>query len=188
MTEKKKIDVIIDGRNFTVVGADNESYVRNLAYYVDRKIKDVSSKNIRLSQTMAATLAALNIADEYHKTNIKLKDLENKAKDPLEKYAGVTIELKEAKDRIVELEKLCLEYKNEVLSIKINNEELHKELSKYKEVIDTKDNSILEHQKLIKTLQDKNFNSQMELVEVKKQLKEILRTLDNEMNLIKGEG
>ena len=28
MTEKKKIDVMIDGRNFTVVGGDDEEYVR----------------------------------------------------------------------------------------------------------------------------------------------------------------
>lgn len=97
MTDKKKIDVVIDGRNFTVVGSDNENYVKNLAYYVDQKIKNLYSKNSRLSQTMAATLAALNIADEYHKTGMKLRDLEAKAKDPLEKFAGVTMELEDAK-------------------------------------------------------------------------------------------
>ena len=76
MPEKNKINVMIDGRNFTVVGVDDENYVRNLAYYVDKKIRDLAINNSRLSQTMAATLAALNIADELSKTNTKLKEIQ----------------------------------------------------------------------------------------------------------------
>ena len=41
MSNKKKINVVIDGRTFTVVGGDNERYIRNLAYYVDEKIKSL---------------------------------------------------------------------------------------------------------------------------------------------------
>lgn len=29
MTDKCKVNVVIDGRNFTVVGAEDESYVKN---------------------------------------------------------------------------------------------------------------------------------------------------------------
>ncbi len=64
MTDRKKIDVMIDGRNFTVVGSNNEEYIRELARYVDKNIKDLATKNHRLSPVMTSTLAAFNIADE----------------------------------------------------------------------------------------------------------------------------
>lgn len=55
-------------------------------------------------------------------------------------------------------------------------------------MLESKEESIFEYQKMIKTLQDKNFESQIELIEIKKQLTEALRAIDNETNLGKGEG
>ncbi|HLR20941.1 MAG TPA: cell division protein ZapA [Tissierellaceae bacterium] len=179
MTRDKKIEVIIDGRNFTVVGGENEDYVRDLAYYVDKNIRKLTSKNAHLSQPMAAILAALNIADEYHKTKEQLKVLEDKAKDPLEKYDLVCDELDEIKE---ELEKF-----------KIKNKELEESLQKG----DTKEKKLLEEIKGLKSnrgnfkeeiqdlkeeinrLQDKNFKDQVELVEVKKELAEYIRVSDS---------
>lgn len=55
-----------------MVGGDgSEEYIRNLASYVDEKIKEMSSKNDKLSTSMAAILAALNMADELYKTKKK---------------------------------------------------------------------------------------------------------------------
>ncbi len=97
MTGKKKINIVIDGRNFTVIGSEPEEYVRELAFFVDTKIKDLTSKNDKLCQTMSATLAALNIADELFKTKARLEELESQAKDPMEKYDDVIAELEKSK-------------------------------------------------------------------------------------------
>ena len=86
MTDRRKINVLIDGRNFTVVGSEDERYIRELAAYVDTNIKKLANKNERLSPAMAATLAAVNITDEYFKLQSKHKELEKRAKEPLEKY------------------------------------------------------------------------------------------------------
>lgn len=180
MTDKNKINVVIDGRNFTVVGAENESYIRYLANYVDKKIKSVSTKNDRLSQTMAATLAALNIADELHKTSDKLKELEEKAKEPLEKFSGLSQELEDAKLKIIELEKNCLQYKDEVIQAKLSREDIFKEINELKEELEYKDLELAELHKVNKGLQDKNFENQIELVEVKKELSEALKILNKE--------
>lgn len=175
MPEKSKINVIIDGRNFTVVGAEDENYVRNLAYYVDQKIKNLASKNERLSQTMAATLAALNIADELSKTNMKLKELENKAKEPLEKFGGVSQELENSRTKINELERLCLEYKDEVIKTKLNMEEQYSEMNKWRAELELKKNELEELKESNKNIQEKIFQNQLELVESKKELSEILK-------------
>lgn len=185
MSNKNKINVIIDGRNFTVVGGDNERYIRNLAYYVDEKIKSLSSKNERLSQTMSATLAALNIADEYHKTMEELEVLKNKAKDPLEKYSGVLDELNNSKSKCEELSALCNTYKEEVLHKESELDNIKKECQQHKFLLEQKEKECEESQNLIITLQDRNFQSQIELVETKKQLNEILRLLDEETNMFK---
>lgn len=180
MPEKNKINVMIDGRNFTVVGEDDEDYVRNLAYYVDKKIRDLARNNIRLSQAMAATLAALNIADELSKTRTKLKELEEKAKEPLEKFGGVNKELEECRVKVKELEKLTLEYKDEVIKTKLSMEEQYKEISKAKEELELKELEIKELKNMNKGLQDKNFQNQLELVETKKEIDELLKFLDQD--------
>lgn len=182
---KNKINVMIDGRNFTVVGGDNDRYIRNLAYYVDEKIKSLSSKNERLSQTMSATLAALNIADEYHKTKEELDELKNKAKDPLEKYSGVLDNLNNSNAKIEELTLLCNAYKVEIVQNEHAREKINKELIETKTKFDEKLKEQKETQDLIVTLQERNFQSQIELVETKKQLNEVLRLLDDETNMFK---
>ena len=185
MVNKKKINVVIDGRTFTVVGGDNERYIRNLAYYVDEKIKSLSSKNERLSQTMSATLAAFNIADEYHKAIEELNELKNKAKDPLEKYSQLLEELNLSNAKLEELNSLCSSYKEEA-DLKERqrdklSKELHENLKKIKELSKEQEES----EKLIVTLQDRNFQSQIELVETKKRLNEVLKMLDEETNMFK---
>jgi cell division protein ZapA len=187
MTEKKKINILIDGRNFTVVGSDNEEYVRTLAVYVDKKIKDLSSKNDRLCQTMSATLAALNIADELHKKKSELEELEDQSKDPMEKYGSVIDELKDAKATIENLEKQCEMYKDDLLKSKMDTDYITKEAIGYEQALELKEKELIDSQKMIKTLQDKVFNNQIELIETKKELGEVIRRLDYEKNIFAKE-
>lgn len=185
MTSKKKINVVIDGRTFTVVGGDNERYIRNLAYYVDEKIKSLSSKNERLSQTMSATLAALNIADEYHKTLDELNELKSKAKDPLEKYSGVLDQLDKSNGKIEELTSICNSYKEKLIESEKQREKIYKELLEKQEKFEEKLKEQEEAEKTLVRLQDRNFQSQIELVETKRQLNEVLKLLDEETNMFK---
>ncbi len=180
MTTDRKIEVTIDGRNFTVVGGEDEDYVRNLAYYIDKKIRGLSSKNSRLSQTMAATLAALNIADELHKTNFELEKLKDKAKGPLERYDSLCAELEESKERIQELREKCKEYEELIEKYDEEKEELNRKNDELKEEIQSRDTQILGLKEDMKELQDKNFKNQIELVEIKKELNEYIRLLDRE--------
>lgn len=183
MTEKKRIDVLIDGRNFTVVGSENEAYVRSLASYVDKKIKELSSKNDRLCQTSSATLAALNIADEFHQAKKRLEELEKQTKEPVEKYSYLRSELENAKKRIKELEDESIKYKDDLLKTKIDKDNASQELNKYQQTIELKEKELIDSQKMIKSLQDKVFDNQIELIETKKELGELLRKLDKEKNI-----
>ncbi len=178
MTEKRKINVLIDGRNFTVVGSDDERYIRELAAFVDSNIKKLANKNERLSPTMASTLAAVNIADEYFKLQAMHRDLEKRAKEPLERYDILKKELEEANDRVREMENRSLSFQDEMIKTKLSKEELFGEINKLKEKLDQSEARIAELEKTDKEHKDNNFKSQLEIVELKKQLSQALQLLD----------
>lgn len=64
---KKAVDVEIMGQKFTVSSDAEESYVLEVAGYVDGKIQEVLKTARPVAKSNVAMLAALNIADEYHR-------------------------------------------------------------------------------------------------------------------------
>jgi cell division protein ZapA len=67
---KKALEVEILGQKFTISSDADESYMLKVAGYVDEKMQALSRSSKPLAKSNIAMLAALNIADEYH----RLKD------------------------------------------------------------------------------------------------------------------
>lgn len=178
MTEKRKVDVTIDGRNFTVVGSESEDYIKSLAAYLDSKMKVVLEKNKKLSYSTAALLTAFNIADQYYKTSIRYDELKRKTKKPLEEYTDLKEKLKEAKEYIDKLESQIKIYEEELLTVKSENEENRKIKIKQEHALKLKEDELLEKESIIKDLQDKLFENQIDLIETKKELEEALKDIE----------
>jgi cell division protein ZapA len=68
---KRPFDVEIMGQRFTVSSDADESYVRKVAVYVDGKAQEILKTARPMGNFSVAMLAALNIADEYHKLKEK---------------------------------------------------------------------------------------------------------------------
>lgn len=68
---KKAIDVEILGQRFTISSDAEESYMLKVAGYVDGKMQELLRASKPVAKSNIAMLAALNIADEYH----RLKDV-----------------------------------------------------------------------------------------------------------------
>lgn len=62
---KKNVEVTIMGQKFLIKSDSDESYVREVAGFVDRKINDVQSKTRSVASINVVILAAMNIADEF---------------------------------------------------------------------------------------------------------------------------
>ena len=62
--ETKATTVEIMGREYRIRGADDEGYVREIARYVDAKLREVSQGTSSATSDRVAILAAINIADE----------------------------------------------------------------------------------------------------------------------------
>lgn len=175
MTEKKKINVNIGGRNFTVVGDKDEKHIKELASYVNSKIEQVRNRNENLSSSILATLAALNISDDLYELEERMNKLKRDAKEPMEKYNGVVEELGIASDRYKNLEMDYSKIKNQLREYKMGNKLLLKKIDDLNKSLNKKDLEILELQNSIKSLQEKIFKSQMDLIDAKKELEETLR-------------
>lgn len=67
---KKALDVEILGQKFTISSDAEEGYMLKVAGYVDGKMQELMRSPKPATKSNVAMLAALNIADEYH----RLKD------------------------------------------------------------------------------------------------------------------
>ena len=75
MEERVKSVVKINNAEYTIVSSAPEEYVRSVAYYVDKKIREMTQHDRRLSTSMAAVLACVNIADELFQLREESADI-----------------------------------------------------------------------------------------------------------------
>jgi cell division protein ZapA len=69
MTVKSHKPVVVEifGQEYTLRGDADESYVRELARYVDKKIREVAAKTKTSDLRRLAVLSAVNIAHDYRR-------------------------------------------------------------------------------------------------------------------------
>ena len=77
------VEINILGQTYKIKGDASEEYIKEVAQYVEGKIKEVLEKSPGMAPLKAAILAAMNIADELKKTRLEqeaiAKDIESKA-------------------------------------------------------------------------------------------------------------
>lgn len=83
-----KLTVKLDGREYTIVSEESREYILEISDVVNKKLTEVKLRNSKLSTSMAALLVALNIADEFRKSEIKQAELEKEIEE-LKKRLGV---------------------------------------------------------------------------------------------------
>ena len=102
--EKKKVKVLINGAEYTLVTAENPEYVQRVAVRVDKTLSEISQANKKLSTAMLAMLTSINLADEL----VRLEDSADNLRRELADYSKSEIQLStqvnEKTERIKELE------------------------------------------------------------------------------------
>ena len=80
--DKQKIMVTVAGKSYTLVSADPPEYVKRVAAYVDRKMRETMTVT-NLPAAQAAVLACFNLAEEVMKAQdenrVLRKQLEEQA-------------------------------------------------------------------------------------------------------------
>lgn len=70
-----KVEVKINNMEYTIVSNEPEEYVQRVALLVNKKISEVKGSDSQLSTAMLAILAAMNLADEYIKSDMTVDNL-----------------------------------------------------------------------------------------------------------------
>ncbi|MDR5586719.1 MULTISPECIES: cell division protein ZapA [Clostridium] len=126
-----KVTVNINGMDYNLKGDKNEQYLVDLADFVDSKVKEIMSKNSRLSTSAATVLAAVNIADELYECDSNLRNAINKKKN----IETEKSELIQKVDKLNEDLKTTLVEKTKLQEQLVNGEQSLKE--KYLEIEET---------------------------------------------------
>lgn len=114
MEKKSKVTVRIFGTDYILCGTESEEYINNVAFNVDKMMRELSA-NPLIKPLQIAVLTACNFCDEYLKLREKTEDAD-KAQENFDKlrnrYNGLAEENKFLKDEIVNL-------KDEISALKI---------------------------------------------------------------------
>ena len=126
MEEKRTTTVVkINNAEYRIVCEADEEYVRHVAYHGDKKMRELISRDKRLSTSMAAVLTAVNVCDEY----MQAQEDNEKRRAQLLKYAEEAGASKLALDKMnAELNRLRAENQ----SLKMNVVKLETELKNKK--------------------------------------------------------
>ena len=148
-----RVKVRIYGQDYTIAGDREADTIREIAEYVDGKMKEIGKNFATNAQGSLAVLAAINIADEYFSAKEQIAEL-TAAKEQMERdaqhylkmwdeakksfmqykesAARTNEEKKEAEERYRQLQEKCSEFENSFFDIQMENIRLKNELDRYR--------------------------------------------------------
>ena len=203
MGEKTKVSVKIYGQEYKISGNAPREYILQLADYVDGKIVEVATNMKQYTIPMVTVLAAVNIADEYHKAREKVSEIEIEMNRQaieiknknhfLEKAKGSYIQFKEEAEKCrqqkntmeKELDEKNQQYntlttdfdalkkKNE--GVDRENKKLMKMVEELTEELNLKKNEIDELKQMNQELENNYFDTQMLNVQLKKEIEDQMK-------------
>ena len=83
MNMKNDVDVIINGKKYTLSGYESEDYLQRIATFINNKYSELTESEgwNHLSAEMRDTLMQINLADEYMKQLTRNEELEKEIDD-----------------------------------------------------------------------------------------------------------
>lgn len=90
MDEKNVVRIEIFGTGYTIRGDEDQEYIREVAHYVDAKMREINDRLPVASVAKVAVLASLNLADELFKER---QERERLAEELADRTASLSNEL-----------------------------------------------------------------------------------------------
>ena len=125
MNEKHYAQVLIDGKIYTLGGAEEAQYLQKVASYINDKTAQLKAQEgfSKQSQEYQSVMIQLNIADDYFKAAEQAKESQ-KQRDDMEKESYslkhdlVTMQMKNLERKLQEAEQKQKQAEEELLKIK----------------------------------------------------------------------
>ena len=146
MSSKNAVDVIIDGKIFTLSGFESDAYLQKIASYLNTKITEYKKDDVyrRQNRDFQHALLEINIADDYFKAKKQADMLEND---------------------VEEKDKQIYDLRHELIALQLKLDTLTKENADYNK-------RVVEYQKRlikIETMMENTSSAQVEVEEKEKE-------------------
>ncbi|MDN6194919.1 MAG: cell division protein ZapA [Atopostipes suicloacalis] len=76
--EKKRVKVVIDGKEYTIIGSKSAAHVQLVAKTVNEQLKQLNELSTKLSKEEQSILIAVNAVSDQIDSHKKMMELENK--------------------------------------------------------------------------------------------------------------
>lgn len=186
MTNKNRVIVKILGQEYTIVGDEPREFMQRVSNYVDDKMNEIAEKNKKFSTAMIAVLTAINIGDEYFKMLDEYKELKVERGRPIEELEKAKELLASSTVKIDKREKEFDDLMDEYEKMKENFIKIESSYSELKEVVNQlsyesniKDSKLKKAEKINEDLKNKLVQSEVKLVQTRKELQEFIEAFDN---------
>lgn len=146
MNTKRKITVQIEGRNYSVITADDEKYVQNVADEVIAQIKEIITSSHHLDTRDCAILAALNFCDDRNKALRNKKECISKADKIIRQTNDLNKQCTEYKNRLAEVINENTALTRKYLRLEKENQQLRNALQQAVNSAQTEENGAVEEE------------------------------------------
>lgn len=184
MQRKNKVLIKINGQEYPIVGAEPKEYLLKVGNYVDERMEEVAQGNKRLSTSMIAVLTSINITDQLLKLQEAYRQLESQQTAPLQELEKVKEELEKASEKLAEKEEsnqLLMEKLSEYTLAQSQQQGQQEDLDEKAKKLADKEADLKKAEEIINDLQNKLFESQIKLVETRRQMEEISKHSNGEV-------
>lgn len=106
MKDKNDVEVLIDGRKYTISGFESEEYLQQIATYINHKFADFRKKEFyaRMGLDLRSILLAINIADDYYKAKKKASEFRTEIETKDKAILDMKHEIIDLKETVRKLE------------------------------------------------------------------------------------
>lgn len=113
---RRMMEVIIDGKVYTLAGEESEEYMQRIASYVNNKIQELKAMPSykKLSKDLQGILLALNISDDLYKTKEVLQMVKEEYDRKDKTIYDMTKQLSQEKLQAETAKKLAEEYRHKI--------------------------------------------------------------------------
>ncbi len=189
MTNKNKVIVKILGQEYTIVSDEPREYMQKVSNYVDDKMIEIAERNKKFSTAMIAVLTALNLGDEYYKLREEYEKVHEKFGNPIkeldetkQQLAITKIESEKVDAKYNELSKEYERLKDINSRLKSEYEDTKDEASRLSYELKLKESKLEKSDKIIDDLKNKLLESEVKLVQTKKELQEFIENFDESIS------
>ena len=121
MNTKNDVEVIINGKQYTLSGYESSDYLQKIANHINDKIAEFKQQEsyLRLDTEMRNILLAINLSDEYYKAIKDSNDLKNENEDMEKEIFDIKHEMltMQSKEKIKELSDEKQKAQNEIIRL-----------------------------------------------------------------------